>query len=56
MPIQKIKKLIFRDINSINIELIIKSFSYLKSKVDYVLFCIKKDLENNFLLRKVKLS
>lgn len=58
MPIQKIKKkLIFLgDINSINIELIIKSFSYLKSKVDYVLFCNKKDLENNFLFKKSKIK
>ena len=58
VPIQKIKKkLIFLgDINSINIELIIKSFSYLKSKVDYVLFCNKKDLENNFLFKKSKIK
>ena len=43
---QKIKKkLVFiGDTNSINIELISKSFHYLKNKVNYIIICDKKDL------------
>ena len=48
------KKYIFLgDTDSINIELIIKSFDFLKTKVNYIIFCNKKDLlENNYLKRK----
>ena len=48
------KKYIFLgDTDSINTELIIKSFDFLKNKVNYIIFCNKKDLiENNYLKKK----
>lgn len=54
---QKIKKkLIFLgDTNSINIELIIRSFESLKNKVHYILICNKSDLLKNSLFKKSKL-
>ena len=50
---QKIKKkLVFLgDTNSINIELIIKSFKYVKKKVFYVVICNKRELLRNTLLK-----
>ena len=53
----KIKKFIFLgDVDSINIELIIKSFDFLKHKVDYILICNKNDLIRNFYFKKSKLK
>ena len=53
----KTKKFIFLgDINSINIELIIKSFDFLKHKVDYIIICNKNDLIKNFYFKKSKLK
>ena len=51
MEKRKIKrKFIFLgELDSINVELIIKSFSFLKNKVHYILLCNKKDIcENNY--------
>ena len=55
---QKIKKkLIFLgDTNSINIELIIKSFDLLKNKVHYILICNIIDIIKNPLFKKSKLN
>ena len=53
----KIKKYIFLgDYDSINIELIIKSFNFLKHKVDYILICNKNDLLKSVYLKKSKLK
>ena len=53
----KIKKYIFLgDYDSINIELIIKSFNFLKHKVDYILICNKNDFIKNIYLKKSKLK
>ena len=54
---QKIKnKLVFLgDTNSINIEIVIKSFNFLKNKLNYILICNKKDLIKNPLFRDSKL-
>ena len=43
MKKQKIKKkyIFLGDLDSINIELIIKSFDFLKNKVKYILICNK---------------
>ena len=48
------KKYIFLgDTDSINTELIIKSFDFLKTKVNYIIFSNKKDLlENNYFKKK----
>tara|TARA_B100000989_G_scaffold290499_1_gene263732 strand:- start:2739 stop:3656 length:918 start_codon:yes stop_codon:yes gene_type:complete len=43
----KKKILLLGDVDSINIEIINKSFNYLKNKVLYILLCNKKDLLNN---------
>tara|TARA_B100000989_G_C19504322_1_gene455769 strand:+ start:481 stop:1383 length:903 start_codon:yes stop_codon:yes gene_type:complete len=43
----KYKYLLLGDIDSINIEIILKSFNYLKNKVNYIVICNKKDLTNN---------
>ena len=58
MARQKIKnKYVFLgDTNSINIELVVKSFNYLKNKVNYILICNKRDLFNNQYFRKSKLK
>ena len=58
MARQKIKKkLVFiGDVNSINIELVLKSFSYLKNKVFYILICNKNDLFANTLLKKTRIK
>lgn len=51
------KKYVFLgDINSINIELIVKSFNLLKDKVKYVLICNKNDLLKSNHLKKSKLK
>ena len=41
----KRKYIFLGDIDSINIELIIKSFNFLKNKVNYILICNKKDIQ-----------
>ena len=48
MKKQKIKNkyVLLGDIDSINIEIIIKSFKYLKNKVNYLIICNKNDLAN----------
>ncbi len=55
---QKIKKkLVFiGDVNSINIELILKSFTYLRNKVFYILICNKNDLFASSLIKKTKIK
>ena len=46
------RKFIFLgDTDSINIEIITKSFKYLKNKVNYLIICNKNDLENNTYLK-----
>ena len=51
------KKIIFLgDVDSINIELITKSFNYLKYKVEYILICSKNDLLKNNLFKKSNLK
>ena len=55
MTKQNIKKkyLFLGDVDSINIELVIKSFSILRNKVNYILICNKKDLlRSNYFKRK----
>ena len=58
MEKQNIKKkyVFLGDINSINIELIFKSFSFLKNKVYYVILCNKKDISNNHLKTGLKIN
>ncbi len=57
MKKSKIKKkyVLLGDINSINIELILKSFDFLKNKVHYLILCNKKDFFNktNLLINEV---
>tara|TARA_X000000950_G_C13898240_1_gene653802 strand:+ start:898 stop:1815 length:918 start_codon:yes stop_codon:yes gene_type:complete len=51
-------KLVFLgDTNSINIELIAKSFGFLKNKVNYIILCNKQDILNNLFLinKKIKI-
>lgn len=51
------KKIVFLgDTDSINIELILKSFNYLKNKVFYIIICNKHELSKNLLLKKVKIQ
>ena len=51
------KKYVFLgEVNSINIELIIKSFSELKNKVDYILICNISDLIKNNFYKKNKIE
>lgn len=49
MKEQKVKKkfVFLGDTDSINIEVLLKSFSYLKNKVCYIVLCNKKDIEKN---------
>ena len=53
MKKQKIKNkyVLLGDIDSINIEIITKSFKYLKNKVNYLIICNKNDLANNTYLK-----
>ncbi len=54
---RKIKKLVFLgDPNSINIELITKSFNFLKNKVYYILICNKKDLFKSQFFKNSKIK
>ena len=48
----KRKYIFLGEIDSINIELIIKSFNFLKNKVNYILICNKKDLTRSLLFKK----
>ncbi len=51
------KKLVFLgDPNSINIELITKSFNFLKNKVYYILICNKKDLFKSQFFKNSKIT
>lgn len=51
------KKIIFLgDTNSINIELVIKSFKFLKNKVNYIIVCNKNELTKNKFFKKSKLK
>ena len=51
------KKYVFiGDTDSINIELVIKSFGNLKNKIKYILICNKLDLLNNKYFQKNKLK
>ena len=51
------KKIIFLgDTNSINIELVIKSFKFLKNKVNYIIVCNKNELIKNKFFKKSKLK
>ncbi len=51
------KKYIFLgEIDSINIELIIKSFNFLKSKVNYILICNKEDLIKSIFFKRSNLK
>ena len=50
------KKYIFLgDVNSINVELILKSFEFLKNKVKYILICDKIDLTKNKYFKRKKI-
>ncbi len=50
------KKYIFLgDINSINIELILKSFEFLKNKVKYIVICDKNDLTKDKYFKRKKI-
>lgn len=57
---QKIKKkfVLLGDVDSINIEVLLKSFNFLKSKVFYIVLCNKRDLRNNsyFKQKKIKIN
>ena len=55
---QKIKKKIvfLGDTNSINIELVIKSFDLLKNKVHYIIICNKSDILKNLFFKRSKLK
>ena len=48
----KRKYIFLGEIDSINIELIVKSFNFLRNKVNYILICNKKDLTNSMLFKK----
>tara|TARA_X000000950_G_scaffold119595_1_gene149840 strand:- start:326 stop:1243 length:918 start_codon:yes stop_codon:yes gene_type:complete len=48
----KRKYIFLGEIDSINIELIIKSFNFLRNKVNYILICNKKDLAKSILFKK----
>ncbi len=52
----KNKYVFLGDTNSINIELVIKSFKYLKNKVNYVVLCNKYDLVSDQYLKKNKIE
>ena len=51
----KRKLLFLGEINSINTELITKSFNYLKNKVHYILICNKDELAKDIFLKKKNL-
>lgn len=55
---QKIKQklILLGELNSINIELIIKSFLYLKNKVDYLILCNLKEFKKDILFNKSKIE
>ena len=57
-PRIKRKFVFIGDTNSINIEIVIKSFSYLKNKINYIVICNKKDFLNdqNFKKSKFKIN
>ena len=48
----KRKYIFLGEVDSINIELIVKSFNFLRNKVNYILICNKKDLTNSILFKK----
>ncbi len=48
----KRKYIFLGDIDSINIELIIKSFNFLKNKVNYILICNKKDIAKSVYVKR----
>ena len=48
----KRKYIFLGDIDSINIELIIKSFNFLKNKVNYILICNKKDIAKSVYFKR----
>ena len=48
----KRKYIFLGEIDSINIELIVKSFNFLRNKVNYILICNKKDLAMSILFKK----
>lgn len=51
------KKYIFLgEVDSINIELIIKSFNILKNKIHYILFCNKSDLVKDIFYKKKRIK
>ena len=51
------KKLVFLgDLDSINIELVIKSFDFLKHKVKYILICNKRDFLKSIHFKKSNLK
>ena len=58
MEKQLIKKkfILLGEIDSINIELIINSFSFVKHKVYYVLLCNKNDIIKNNYFKKSKIK
>ena len=52
----KRKYIFLGDTDSINIELIVKSFNYLKYKVSYILICNKNDLLKNINFKRANLD
>ena len=54
MKKQEIKRkyIFLGDVESINIEIIIKSFEFLKNKVNYILICNKNDFIKNSYYKK----
>ncbi len=48
----KRKYIFLGEVDSINIELIIKSFNFLRNKVNYILICNKKDLTKSILFKQ----
>ena len=55
-PVIKKKYIFLGEIDSINIELVVKSFGLLKNKVNYILICNKKDLLKSNYFKKSKLK
>ena len=54
----KRKYVFIGDTDSINIELVLKSFNYLKDKVEYIIICNKYDLNKNklFIKKNIKIN
>ena len=51
------KKYIFLgEVDSINVELILKSFQFLKYKIHYVLICNKNDIKKNIYFKNNKIN